>query len=228
MFAAWISAAVELVDRLAPADLRASTQSLLTMSYFTLGGCLGHLLWSTTFDLYGGTRTYALAAVFSAVSVALFAFAARDHLRLEQRSRRAASPTVPVDLAPPAPLSARDKRHYKASDDNLRARSGSSDGAGHPSAPPAPRLGALLDDDDGRALSDGASVGDETSSLPRPPRLDAFPATGRPGPPGGGPARDMSTRSLQNTPPPRDGAAGLPRNTAGHPVGSLPSGVIIA
>ena len=86
MFAAWISAAVELVDRLAPPDLRASTQSLLTMSYFTLGGCLGHLLWSTTFELYGGPVTYLLAAAASIVSIVSFAIAARSHLR-EDRQR---------------------------------------------------------------------------------------------------------------------------------------------
>uniref|UniRef100_A0A7S3NF87 Major facilitator superfamily associated domain-containing protein n=1 Tax=Aureoumbra lagunensis TaxID=44058 RepID=A0A7S3NF87_9STRA len=84
MFAAWISAAVELVDRLAPVDLRASTQSLLTMAYFTLGGCLGHLLWSTTFELYGGRTTYILASFASMISVLVFAFFARHHLRHEE------------------------------------------------------------------------------------------------------------------------------------------------
>ena len=85
MFAAWISAAVELVDRLAPADLRASTQSLLTMSYFTLGGCLGHLIWSTTFELYGGPITYLLAAAAACVSVLAFAIAASSHLRADRQ-----------------------------------------------------------------------------------------------------------------------------------------------
>jgi len=84
MFAAWISAAVELVDRLAPADLRASTQSLLTMSYFTLGGCLGHLLWSATFELYGGPTTYLIAAVAATVSVLCFVVSARHHLKADR------------------------------------------------------------------------------------------------------------------------------------------------
>ncbi|KAJ8600860.1 hypothetical protein CTAYLR_008208 [Chrysophaeum taylorii] len=90
MFAAWISAAVELVDRLAPPDLRASTQSLLTMSYFTIGGAVGHLVWSATLDLYGATRTYLAAAVFSAIHLVLFGIAARPHV----------NPTPPKDHHP--------------------------------------------------------------------------------------------------------------------------------
>lgn len=80
MFAAWLSSAVELVDRLAPAQVRASTQSLLTMAYFTIGGCLGHLIWSACFQAYGGQVTYVAAAFCATVSVAAFVLAARRHL----------------------------------------------------------------------------------------------------------------------------------------------------
>lgn len=86
MFAAWISAAVELVDRLAPADLRCSVQSLLTMTYFTVGGCLGHLLWATIFQLYGGRACYLSAAAVSTVTTLIFAIAARPHLIAESNA----------------------------------------------------------------------------------------------------------------------------------------------
>lgn len=86
MFAAWISAAVELVDRYAPPDLRCSVQSLLTMSYFTLGGAFGHLIWSTTFELYQGRTTYLLAAAFSFLSWAIFGIAAKSHISTEYRA----------------------------------------------------------------------------------------------------------------------------------------------
>ncbi|KAH8067943.1 hypothetical protein JL721_7162 [Aureococcus anophagefferens] len=76
MFAAWLSAAVELVDALAPPELRASSQSLLTMAYFTVGGAVGHLVWSAIFEARGGVATYLLAAAFSAVATAVFALAA--------------------------------------------------------------------------------------------------------------------------------------------------------
>ena len=101
MFAAWLSAAVELVDALAPPELRASSQSLLTMAYFTVGGAVGHLVWSAIFEARGGVATYLLAAAFSAVATAVFALAAAPLMRDERRAARKAaleSPRTPGAL----------------------------------------------------------------------------------------------------------------------------------
>ena len=69
MFACWLSAAVELVATLAPPELAASSQSLLTMAYFTIGGCVGHLVWSAAFGRGGAGHLLVAAgcAVFTAI-----------------------------------------------------------------------------------------------------------------------------------------------------------------
>ena len=78
---------MELVDRLAPAELRASTQSLLTMANFTLGGALGHLLLSALFEAYGARCCYLATAVFSTASTLVFGLAAAPYMR-EERARQ--------------------------------------------------------------------------------------------------------------------------------------------
>ena len=88
---------MELVATLAPPELAASSQSLLTMAYFTIGGCVGHLVWSAAFEAWGGRATYLVAAgcaVFTAIGF-LAAIPAR---------RRAPLPRYPLvddDVSPP-------------------------------------------------------------------------------------------------------------------------------
>jgi len=100
MFAAWLSAAVELVDRLAPAELRASSQSLLTMAYFTLGGCVGNLVWSAAFDAWGGRATYLVAAACAAAACCLCALLAAPLMaeRTKLRSRSDDDVRMPYPL----------------------------------------------------------------------------------------------------------------------------------
>mmetsp|Transcript_24860 Transcript_24860/g.74570 ORF Transcript_24860/g.74570 Transcript_24860/m.74570 type:complete len:473 (+) Transcript_24860:108-1526(+) len=111
MFAPWLSAAVELVDALAPPELRASTQALLTMAYFTVGGCIGHLVWSAVFEAWGGRGTYLLAACCSAAATVAFAFAAAPHARASDRAKMPRPWEVRVDdevvLPSPGPRSRR-------------------------------------------------------------------------------------------------------------------------
>lgn len=89
MFACWLSAAVELVATLAPPELVASSQSLLTMAYFTIGGCVGHLVWSAAFEAWGGRATYLVAACCSTIAALGFLAALPPHVR-----KRPTSPAV--------------------------------------------------------------------------------------------------------------------------------------
>jgi len=97
MFACWLSAAVELVATLAPPELAASSQSLLTMAYFTIGGCVGHLVWSAAFEAWGGRGTY-LVAAGCAVLTALGFLAA---IPARRRAPLPRYPLVDDDVSPP-------------------------------------------------------------------------------------------------------------------------------
>ncbi|KAJ1453499.1 major facilitator superfamily domain-containing protein [Pelagophyceae sp. CCMP2097] len=106
MFAGWLSAAVELVDRLAPAELRASTQSLLTMSYFTLGGAVGHLCWSAAYDMFGARLTYVYGAAFSASTTLGFAYFALPYILDDAVQRSGIAHVSLIDI-----LTSRSPRH---------------------------------------------------------------------------------------------------------------------
>ena len=97
MFACWLSAAVELVATLAPPELAASSQSLLTMAYFTIGGCVGHLVWSAACEAWGGRGTY-LVAAGCAVLTALGFLAA---IPARRRAPLPRYPLVDDDVSPP-------------------------------------------------------------------------------------------------------------------------------
>lgn len=62
-FALFWSASVDGIRRLAPVDLAASSMAVLNVSFFTLAGVLGNLVWGPLYDQLGVRSLYLLSAV---------------------------------------------------------------------------------------------------------------------------------------------------------------------
>eukprot|EP00929_Paragymnodinium_shiwhaense_P048300 TRINITY_DN24434_c0_g1_i1.p1 TRINITY_DN24434_c0_g1~~TRINITY_DN24434_c0_g1_i1.p1 ORF type:complete len:447 (-),score=54.79 TRINITY_DN24434_c0_g1_i1:196-1536(-) len=81
IFAGVTVANVELMDALAPPELRTMVQTFLHNMYFTIGGGVGNALWGSLYGAYGPRRLYLLGVVLTlgnALLLWVVAFRRRD------------------------------------------------------------------------------------------------------------------------------------------------------